>query len=69
MVRSALLSSGALIREVTGQGPEKTLSRGFALVRDQFGYPITRADRTASGASIEIQFCDGKLAAIAGQQL
>ena len=68
MVRSALLSSGALIREITGQGPEKTLSRGFALVRDQSGYPITRADRTASGASIEIQFCDGKLAAIAGQQ-
>jgi exodeoxyribonuclease VII large subunit len=69
VVRSASVSSEALMREIAGQGPEKTLSRGFALVRDQTGKPITRAGQTSIGSSIEIQFSDGKVAAAAGQQL
>ena len=69
LVRSASVSSDALMREIAGQGPEKTLTRGFALVRNQAGKPITRAGQTASGSPIEIQFGDGKVAATAGQQL
>jgi exonuclease VII large subunit len=30
----ALSNAQALMREIAGQGPEKTLYRGFALVRD-----------------------------------
>ena len=63
LVREAASSSEALMREIAGQGPEKTLSRGFALVRDQVGKPITRAQQTTNNAAIEIQFFDGKVAA------
>jgi exodeoxyribonuclease VII large subunit len=63
LVREAATSSEALMREIAGQGPEKTLSKGFALVRDQVGKPITRAQQTTNNAAIEIQFFDGKVAA------
>lgn len=69
MVRTASVGSEALMREIAGQGPEKTLSRGFALVRDPTGRPIARAVQTESGSSIEIQFSDGKVTATTGQQL
>lgn len=58
LVREGASHSEALMREIAGQGPEKTLSRGFALVRDQMGKPITRAAQTVSSAAIEIQFID-----------
>jgi exodeoxyribonuclease VII large subunit len=65
--RRALLEartrSQALLREVAGQGPEKTLARGFALVRDADGRTITRAAQAKSQQSIEITFSDGTLAA------
>lgn len=69
LVRTASVGSEALMREIAGQGPEKTLRRGFTLVRDQAGRPITRAEQTANGSSIEIQFSDGKITATAGQKL
>lgn len=69
VVRTASVGSEALMREIAGQGPEKTLSRGFALVRDPSGKPITRAVQTSSGSLIEIQFSDGKVRATTGQQL
>lgn len=68
-VLAAATRSEALMREITGQGPEKTLRRGFALVRDPSGRPITRAAQTASGATIEIQFSDGPLAAVIGKAI
>jgi exodeoxyribonuclease VII large subunit len=51
----------ALIREIAGQGPEKTLHRGFALVRDVTGRVITSA--TAPDTHITIEFRDGQRAA------
>lgn len=69
VLRSASIGSEGLMREIAGQGPEKTLNRGFALVRDQSGKPVTRIAQTASGCSIEIQFSDGKVSATTGQQL
>jgi exodeoxyribonuclease VII large subunit len=62
-VTEAATRSEALIREIAGQGPEKTLARGFAIVRDADGATITSAGAVSPGASIEIQFRDGKLAA------
>lgn len=51
----------ALMREIAGQGPAKTLGRGFALVRDQDGHAVTSAVSTE--AEVTIQFRDGLRAA------
>lgn len=56
--------SEALMREIAGQGPEKTLKRGFALVRAHGGRPITRSNQVAAGTEIEISFSDGHIKAI-----
>lgn len=40
-LESARDQTEALMREVTGQGPEKTLARGFAIVRTPEGKPVT----------------------------
>jgi len=69
MLREGAPRSEALMREIAGQGPEKTLKRGFALVHDQTGKPLTRAAQTVNGTEIEIQFSDGIVPAITGQQL
>lgn len=68
-VREASMGSESLMREITGQGPEKTLRRGFALVRDETGKPITRVRQAALSTSIEIQFSDGSIKATAGKQI
>lgn len=64
-------ASQALMREITGQGPQRTLNRGFALVRDSQGRPITRAaelDNPAQGTQpaqyIRIEFADGQRSAL-----
>lgn len=68
-VRDGATRSQALMREIAGQGPEKTLHRGFALVRDQAGKPITRASQTTGDTAIEIQFSDGNVSAVTGIKL
>ncbi|WP_342769295.1 exodeoxyribonuclease VII large subunit [Simplicispira hankyongi] len=57
----ASTNAQALMREIAGQGPEKTLHRGFALVRDATGRVITSA--TALDTHITIDFRDGQRAA------
>ena len=49
-----------LMREIAGQGPEKTLRRGFALVMAN-GKPVSRSEQVAAGTPLEIQFSDGAL--------
>ena len=61
-VAEAGTRSQALMREIAGQGPEKSLGRGFAIVRAG-GSTLTSARAVPSGATIEIQFRDGTLAA------
>lgn len=61
--------SEALIREIAGQGPDKTLKRGFALVRSPDGKPVTRAAQTTTGAALEIEFSDGKVNAITDKHI
>ena len=53
----ARMNTQALMREIAGQGPAKTLGRGFALVRDQDGRAVTSAAITDT--QITIQFRDG----------
>lgn len=55
--------SAALFREIAGQGPDKTLARGFALVRNPQGQPVTSATAAEPGAALEIEFRDGRVAA------
>ena len=62
-VRGASTRAQALMREIAGQGPEKTLGRGFAIVRSQSGEPVTRASQAMGGVEIDIQFQDGRVAA------
>ena len=69
MVRDGAARAEALMREITGQGPEKTLSRGFAMVRGQGGKTITGAKQVADGREIQIQFHDGNIEAIAQKHL
>ena len=58
-ITEASAQSTALFREIAGQGPEKTLARGFALVRDAERTIITTRAQTHPGQSLDIQFRDG----------
>lgn len=69
VVREGASRAESLMREIAGQGPEKTLSRGFAMVRDPVGAPITRAAQATDGTKIEIQFQDGRVTAATERHL
>ncbi|MFZ4538541.1 exodeoxyribonuclease VII large subunit [Propionivibrio sp.] len=60
----ASANSTGLFREIAGQGPEKTLGRGFAIVRNAEGQPITSRALVLPGNPIEIQFRDGRVGAL-----
>ena len=62
-VAEASTRSEALMREIAGQGPQKSLARGFAIVRAADGLTLTSASGTPAGVPIEIQFGDGRVAA------
>lgn len=62
-VVDAATRSEALLREITGQGPDKTLGRGFAVVRNAKGKTVSGAAQVPAGSAIEIQFHDGRLPA------
>ena len=69
LIRQAATDSQALLREIAGQGPQKTLQRGFAIVRNQHGKPLSRALQAMEGEAIDIEFQDGRVAAITQKQL
>src|SRR5690606_25161067 len=58
-VADAAKQSESLMREVAGQGPGKTMSRGFAIVRDAHGAAVTRAQDTRTRQVVHIEFHDG----------
>lgn len=62
-VQDAKSRSEALMREIAGQGPEKTLGRGFAMVRDLGGKPVTRVTQVTPGQVVSVQFSDGAVEA------
>jgi exodeoxyribonuclease VII large subunit len=60
-IRDASAGAQALLREIAGQGPQKTLGRGFAIVRRADGKTLTSAESAASEERIEVAFSDGKV--------
>ena len=56
---TAAASAQALMREIAGQGPAKTLGRGFVIVRTRNGHTASRAAQLDTGSEIELQFSDG----------
>lgn len=55
-VQAARGNAQALMREVTGQGPAKTLNRGFAIVRNDDGHPVTSSAQAKQQIALNIQF-------------
>lgn len=63
-VAEARERSQALVREITGQGPEPTLRRGFAVVRDAAtGRTLTAAAQARPGQALQVQFHDATVPA------
>lgn len=60
-IETARQGAQALIREITGQGPAKTLARGFAMVTDSSGAAVTRAAAATgmTGEAVVVSFADG----------
>ena len=72
VVKQARLQSTALMREIAGQGPEKTLARGFAIVRDAQGKTVTAAKALqiqGVGSLLSIQFRDASVNVSVGAQI
>jgi len=63
IVQSSMSRVEALMRETAGQGPEKTLRRGFAIVRGPDRAPLTSAAAAGNAAVIRIEFHDGTVPA------
>lgn len=61
-ISGARNAAAAIFREVAGQGPQKTLGRGFAIVRDEHGTPVTSAADAKSVVELEIELRDGRVA-------
>jgi len=59
VVQQARDGAQALLREVAGQGPEKTLARGFAMVRTPEGKAVTTRQQAKDASALRIQFSDG----------
>lgn len=56
----------AAFREVVAQGPEKTLSRGFAVVQSGTGSIISSAAAAGEAKTLRLQFQDGTIEASTG---
>ncbi len=61
--RGQLGSTWQLLGAMSYRG---VLSRGFALVRDESEKPMWRAAEVRQAQRLEIEFADGKVAAVAG---
>ncbi|MGD0198117.1 MAG: exodeoxyribonuclease VII large subunit [Solirubrobacteraceae bacterium] len=54
---------------LSAHDPERTLARGYALVEDEHGEPLTSAERAVSQAEVTLRFADGRVGArIAGRR-
>ena len=59
--KDRLQNAGSLLQSYSYQG---TLARGFALVRDDQGHPVTSTVQAAEAAHIDIEFADGRTPAV-----
>jgi exodeoxyribonuclease VII large subunit len=60
-VADARQRSESLMREIVGQGPEKTLRRGFAVVRDAEGRALMSAKALRDARQASVEFQDGSV--------
>ncbi|WP_034385936.1 exodeoxyribonuclease VII large subunit [Deinococcus sp. YIM 77859] len=56
---AAQTATDALMRQALGLTPQRTLARGYALVRDETGRPVTRAAQVRPGEALTLEFADG----------
>jgi exodeoxyribonuclease VII large subunit len=56
-----LQNAGSLLQSYSYQG---TLARGFALIRDERGRPVTSTAEAVEATRIDIEFADGRTPAI-----
>jgi exonuclease VII large subunit len=49
-------------RIIVGMGPQSTLQRGSAIVRDDEDKPLTSREAAMNHASFQVQFRDGRVA-------
>lgn len=61
-LKASNTNTQSLIREIMGQGPEKTLNRGFAIIRDHENNTITNTKDATLVKKLKIEFKDGELA-------
>ncbi|MFZ4792140.1 MAG: exodeoxyribonuclease VII large subunit [Candidatus Competibacteraceae bacterium] len=66
LIQQAGNNAGRLLREILGQGPQRTLQRGFALVRDASGQPVTSRAVAGQHARLSLEFHDGVIAVARG---
>ncbi|ACO47333.1 exodeoxyribonuclease VII large subunit [Deinococcus deserti] len=55
----AQAQTDALMRQALGLTPARTLARGYALVRDADGQPVTRAAQVGEAQDLTLEFHDG----------
>ena len=60
-VKLADSNTQSLIREIIGQGPDKTLNRGFAIIRDADNQTITNSKSAFAAQKLKIEFKDGEV--------
>ncbi|WP_272910973.1 exodeoxyribonuclease VII large subunit, partial [Falsiroseomonas oryziterrae] len=65
LIRERRTRLDGLSRQLEALSYNAVLARGFALVRDAVGEPLTRAAAVAPGARLSIAFADGAVAATA----
>ncbi|RJF72222.1 exodeoxyribonuclease VII large subunit [Deinococcus cavernae] len=50
-----------LMRQALGLTPERTLKRGYALVRGPAGQPVTQAAQVRAGETLTLEWADGRM--------
>ncbi|MFT0533698.1 exodeoxyribonuclease VII large subunit [Castellaniella hirudinis] len=60
-LREARSGTEGLLREIMGQGPEKTLARGFVIVRAPDQQPLTSLAQAQAQPRLTLEFKDGRL--------
>ena len=61
LVHDAKTGAEATMREIAGQGPDKTLGRGFAMIKTFDGRTVTGIEAASAAENLCIEFRDGQL--------
>ena len=61
LIQQAGDNTDRLLREILGQGPKRTLQRGFVVVRDVNGQPVTSRAMANQQNRLSLEFHDGRI--------